>query len=124
MFDRVKQFFIERAKWKKAGSPRRTNKEINILFDICKSCDEYKKKNDIEGKCGLCGCRLTNVKSYWNKLTWATTRCPLDEPKWLEQPAYQVNPVEVTEEEIQSEEKLGDNEPDNPPKKGGCGCGK
>src|SRR6185369_6717168 len=125
MFDKVKQFLIERAKWKKAGSPNRTNDEVKEIFDICNKCPEYKKRTEREGNCGVCGCRITMWKTYRSKNTWATTRCPLENPKWIERLEYQN--LEVSEEEIKAEEeaiKIEQEQPGKtaPVKKKGCGC--
>lgn len=125
MLDKLKRFFTERAKWKKAGQPRRSNDKIQILFEICKQCDKYQIKNSVQGTCGECGCRITNVKEYWNKLAWATTRCPLEKPKWVEEEEYLNKNIVVSEEDILNEEKIEKEQVNKPaPKKGGCGCGR
>lgn len=121
------QFLIERAKWKKVGKPVRSAEKIQELFNICNACEHYIKNTETSGNCGICKCNLKNVAGSLNKLAWATTRCPLPEPKWMPEPAYV--DVAASPEEIQIEESLPD-EPDEPlepsapqpPKSRGCGC--
>lgn len=131
MFEGIKRFLSERAKWKKAGSPIRNVHAIRELFIICSKCPHFvrSKKNMHEGNCGICSCRLSREKEYLNKLAWATTRCPLDPPKWLELPQY-AELAEPSDEEIKVEEQLAEEEkkkeqenPAPPEKKKGCGCG-
>lgn len=124
---KVKRFYLERKKWIKAGNPKRTADEINNLFDnICSKCEHFKKKGPHEGKCGICGCRLTRKKEYLNKLAWATTSCPLDNPKWIALPEY--SNIELSEQEIKeaaNEQQLDEQKEKElqkeAPKKS-CGC--
>jgi hypothetical protein len=126
MFDKLKRFISERAKWKKAGSVYRTTNEAQQLFEICKKCEHFKKKGPAEGSCGICGCRLTRSKEYFNKLAWATTRCPLEPPKWVEMKGFEN--IEVSEEEMQIEEASVTKEEQEQlnntaaPAKKKCGC--
>lgn len=122
MMNKIKKFLLEQAKWIKSGQPYRTEEKIQEIFNLCKTCEHFlKNKKENEGNCGICGCRLTESKQYMSKNSWATTRCPLEEPKWVEEPEYQN--IEVSEKEI----KVVEQQPEKitaPKKHGGCGCGK
>lgn len=134
--DLAKRYLEEKAKWKKAGKPVRSDERIKELFAICSPCEYYKLKTDHSGSCGICGCNIKNRITSLNKLAWATTRCPLENPKWIEEEGYQN--LEVSEAEIKKEEqneivaeKVTDTKKEqniNPApikkKSGGCGCGK
>ena len=123
MLNKIKQFFIEKTKWKKAGKPYRSDDKIDQLFIICNECDKYQKKDDNEGSCGVCGCRITNKKELFNKIAWATTKCPLEDPRWIEEPEFQS--IEITDQEVYTEEmpKIEEVEPTpSPPPARGCGC--
>jgi hypothetical protein len=100
----VNNFLEEYKKWHEAGSPVRSPEKIEELFIICSSniCENYEPIKDGRGKCGVCGCNLKRKGRIMNKLSWATTKCPLIPPLWEE---------EITEEKANAEEK-----------KGGCGC--
>ena len=67
------------AKWVAAGSPVRSQEEIDRLFAICSGCEHFKAKDDNDGACNICGCA---VRKYGirNKLLWATESCPAG--KW------------------------------------------
>ena len=121
MLDKIRQFIKEKIKWNKAGSPYRTEEEIGHIFKICSSniCGHYEPHLPSEGKCGICGCRLTSIREFWSKNSWATTNCPYDPPYWTEN--LQTNTIEVSEEEIDDVEKL--DPPPEPEKQAGCGCG-
>jgi len=47
--------------------------EINKRFSICSACTFY---NKLEGRCGVCGCRVNSKKHPLNKLAHKTTSCP------------------------------------------------
>lgn len=126
MLDKLKQFIVERAKWKKAGSPYRTEEEIGHIFKICagNQCGQYQPNVPTEGNCGLCGCRLTSSKQFWSKNSWATTNCPHDPPFWTAN--ISADKIEISEEEIELEEVATEEkqeQPPEPPKRSGCGCG-
>ena len=130
MFESIGRFMLERAKWKKRGKPLRNEQKIKELFAICSSneCQNYISKTESAGKCNICGCRLHITDLIMNKLAWSTTRCPLEEPKWIEEPGFeniQVSNEEAKEEvsKEEQEQKLEDSAPPPPPKRGGCGCG-
>jgi len=119
MFNKVKQFLEEKKGWDDAGQPYRSEEKIQELFNICIQCPEYQKVSKKVGKCGVCGCRLSYSSKFLNKLAWATTRCPLDEPKWIEDIKLDEQAPAETPVETQTEE---------PPKPApkivrGCGCG-
>ena len=66
------------AKWISAGRPKRSEEEIeNIYENICKPCEHY----NANGSCSMCGCRITrSQRALFNKLAMATESCPVD--KW------------------------------------------
>lgn len=147
MFKEIGRFFLERQKWIKAGKPYRSEEKIKELFKICSSneCQNYIKKNDKEGSCNICGCRLVARKEYLNKLAWATTECPLEPPKWGLETGFES--LVLTDDEVKEAAKEEDKENEEfsskgatiaaeqsakeqsgktapAKKKGGCGCGK
>ena len=68
------------AKWELAGSPERSQEEINAILEICRKCEEF---NAEKGACSKCGCNINaQRKALSNKLAMATEHCPLDPPKW------------------------------------------
>jgi hypothetical protein len=77
----------ELVRWRKAGYPVRSPERIEELFDtVCLPCKYYIPITDIRGKCGLCGCGLNRLPgSHFNKLEWATCRCPAKPPKFIEE---------------------------------------
>lgn len=65
------------AKWKHAGSPNRTDEEVDSLVKICKGCEYYSPK----GACRVCGCTISNGEwAVLNKARMATETCP--KGKW------------------------------------------
>lgn len=78
------RYYKERTKWKKAGKPVRSQERVEELFKICSSCDYFEHGMIRSGFCGICGCGIkkTNSDTTLNKLSWATTSCPLKDPKW------------------------------------------
>lgn len=68
------------AAWKVAGSPERSQEEINRLFTICKACPNY-LVDDKRPRCKYCGCSCNEApEGLNNKLAMATTSCPVG--KW------------------------------------------
>ena len=105
------------------GSPVRKQEEIDVIFNICTQCKFYKKNTETEGKCGVCGCFLKKTGYLLNKIAWATTRCPLEEPKWVEQQKQYGRPVDISREDL----LIAENEHDKQLKASGekpadCGC--
>lgn len=109
-------FLEERKKWKKSGSPTRSDDRIKELFSICSSnkCGQYIKISDNHGQCGICQCHLRTGSINLNKLAYATTKCPYDPPFWTEEPEFR------PQSEIQ---ELPSAPPSKPPVDAGCGCG-
>jgi len=82
----IRNFRKERKKWLNAGRPLRTQKQMHTIFeDICSKCDYFEPTGKDKGKCQRCGCRLSKDGIMLNKIAWATTQCPDDPPKWLEE---------------------------------------
>lgn len=102
---RLDSYQQEREKWTKAGKPTRTPERIEQLFTAyCKPCTNYSGTN-----CKICGCMI-NTTVGLNKLYWATTKCPDDPPKWLEEKEGGDSQINETPPEI----------PPPPPKRGCC----
>lgn len=86
----VSRFVKATAVWIAAGSPVRTDDEVNQLAAICGECDYFRN-----GKCthAMCGCNIKTVEQerhsllglvvgagLFNKLRRATEHCPIE--KW------------------------------------------
>jgi hypothetical protein len=68
--------FVE---WCAAGRPMRPGEQREYIYEkLCTPCEHFEK-----GKCKACGCGLKT------KISWATTCCPLDNPKWVAEVAVQ-----------------------------------
>lgn len=111
----IKLYRQEKKKWKEAGEPTRSDEKVLELFEICKSCEHFIKITKSIGQCGVCTCALRQDGDAMNKLRWATTSCPLPEPKWTAEEGIQ----KEAEQEVPAQPQYI-----NRPKKGGCGCGK
>jgi len=72
IFEKVKQFTKELAKYIQAGSPNVTSEEYEERLNTCNDCEHITEKFT----CGKCGCNMTA------KAKWATSACP--ENKWPE----------------------------------------
>lgn len=107
---KITRYLLELKKWIYAGRPTRTDEKIKELFQICSSnqCGQYIKKNEQEGNCNICGCRLTQINEHFNKLAWATTQCPHDPPFWISEKEYKSifdnKEREEIDEEVSEEE--------------------
>lgn len=69
------------AAWKLAGSPRRSEEEVQRIFAICQACEHFID----EGRphCGICGCGCGEGSNpMTNKIAMATEVCPDDPPRW------------------------------------------
>jgi len=66
--------------WINHGMPFREVMDINHLYyRVCSKCEYFENQG-----CLICRCRLVpNERSPLNKLSMATTNCPLPEPKWI-----------------------------------------
>lgn len=68
-------------RWKLAGSPTRSQAEIDAILTICKACPFYTETD--RPRCRKCGCSVNNQPNgITNKIAMATESCPLDPPKW------------------------------------------
>ena len=122
---KIISYLKERFKWNKFGKPTRTDKEIQEIFNICKECHLFQKHDENSGKCGVCGCNLSNDKNVaFNKIAWATTHCPLDPPKWSTNLKVYDEEIEPTQSELLRTEQdhLREAKLQKQPPKGGCGC--
>jgi len=67
------------AEWIAAGSPERSDKEVQDIYDdLCKSCSWL---DDQSGICRGCGCHVADFgMAITNKIKMATQHCPRE--KW------------------------------------------
>lgn len=49
--------------------------EISKRFSVCNSCEFFQNN-----KCKVCGCPILSRKSVFGKLSWKSSKCPLN--KW------------------------------------------
>jgi hypothetical protein len=113
LFPDIQGYRREKEEWKNAGKPMRSDERVAEIFDNhCKPCENYIPIPLLEdrGQCGVCTCLLSKDDDNMNKIRWATTRCPLAEPKWTED----VDKKEALKVEPQGRRK--------PPVQD-CGCG-
>ena len=70
---------LSTVKWRAAGSPMRTDEQVNEIAKICYDCERFQNDTCLE-----CGCPILNAqnekKPKRNKLRLATEECPLG--KW------------------------------------------
>lgn len=84
MLDTAIRFVNDMNIWIKAGRPVRPKELVRSLFlEQCKPCEHYKGGNK-GGRCNVCNCSIRREGVMINKLAMATTRCPLDDPRWTE----------------------------------------
>ncbi len=58
-------------KWASKGRNKRSDEEVQRIWEICKQCDALK-----DGKCRECGCRVgKDGRPLTNKLKMDTTHC-------------------------------------------------
>ena len=80
---KIIRYLFERIRWNLAGCPTRSPDQIKDIFlTHCSQCENF-DGDDTEGICGICGCLLKKSGKDFNKLYWATTRCPDNPPKWM-----------------------------------------
>ncbi len=72
----VTNYFGAVRRWVASGRPRRSEKEIEQLFnENCKGCDRY---DPVKHACKSCGCQVsTDSSPLSNKLAMATEHCPI-----------------------------------------------
>ncbi len=75
--DDVKHYAGAVWRWAKAGYPKRTTEEIELIYEThCKPCGD-----NINGRCKHCGCSVSKSKfTLLNKIKMGTESCPLK--KW------------------------------------------
>lgn len=71
-------------RWKKAGSPVRSQERANEILAICEACPLLVNKGQKDQRCGLCGCYIHRDLSHpsRSKLAMATEACPANPPLW------------------------------------------
>jgi hypothetical protein len=75
----VPRYVTAVARWIAAGFPRRSDDEVDQIFEICRAC----KWMHAAGYCQKCGCRLSKSRqAMTNKIRMATEHCPLPDQKW------------------------------------------
>lgn len=74
----IRRYIGAVSRWIAAGHPKRSDEEVNHIYDeICSACDAFNK----DGACALCKCRVSKSKnSLVNKIRMATEHCPTG--KW------------------------------------------
>lgn len=85
MKEMIARYHAEHKKWVQAGKPMRSPERMGEIHGICGQCPEFLKGHGmIPGydMCGKCGCNLHPSHHTLNKIAWATTHCPLEEPEW------------------------------------------
>jgi hypothetical protein len=82
------EYSKEYLNWRKHDYPFRTPEQIEQIYDEqCSTCEFFKNQNS----CAICECLIKREGQTMNKLAWATTRCPLPNPKWVEEePEYKI----------------------------------
>ena len=82
--ERIKSYREELKKWEDAGKPLRSKGRIEEIFNTyCKKCEFLTTQIRLT-ICDRCGCFI-NQHQNLNKIAFATTRCPLEQPKWIEE---------------------------------------
>lgn len=98
MMPNLIQYIEEKKKWKEAGKPVRGVQRIHELYNICKQCEHFLKLTSNTGQCKICTCFLRQNSTNKNKLAFATTRCPLEKPKWVEEEGTQTEEAAIMDE--------------------------
>lgn len=74
-------YTIAVAAWKAAGSPLRTQDEIDAALALCSKCPYFRGSK--KPFCTICGCQLNKLRNgLANKIAMATEHCPMSPPKW------------------------------------------
>lgn len=85
MLDKIAKFLQEEKKWVLAGRPIRSEDEMQKIHEICRHCEHFEEGHGWLPKydrCGICGCNLHPTQTAMNKIAMATTKCPLESPRW------------------------------------------
>lgn len=117
LFPDIQRYRQEKEQWKNAGKPMRSDERVAEIFDNhCKPCENYIPIPLLEdrGQCAVCTCLLSKDDDNMNKIRWATTKCPLPEPKWVEEPVYEKKEAEQPAQPQFNQRKK--------PPTNGCGC--
>ena len=70
--------------WMLAGSPTRSQAEIDRLLAVCQACPHF--ASGARPHCRLCGCSLNSAPDgLMNKIAMATESCPDSPPRWTAQ---------------------------------------
>jgi hypothetical protein len=83
LLEKAKRYLAERKRWANEDKPVRSPEEMERIFNICRECPLFNKSTEVSGTCNECGCSLHKSRLTLNKIAWATTSCPLEEPKWV-----------------------------------------
>jgi hypothetical protein len=83
MLRRFADWRLAMQRWKAAGKPERSEKEVErIVNEHCEPCVYYHSR---QRQCKLCGCLCRQKgRAEFNKPKMLTERCPLEPPKWGE----------------------------------------
>lgn len=126
LYEMGNRYFGERQIWQAAGEPIRKPETIKKLYQICSSneCGQFERVMGQE-RCAVCECFLHPTRTFSNKLAWSTTRCPLEEPKWVEEEGYQDANLIRTGQEVADHDLPSKSIAQVAPHKdAGCGCNK
>jgi hypothetical protein len=73
LFQKLGNFTGAVMEWFASGGERVTEEERNKRLAVCKdNCPYYQ-----ENTCKKCGCGLPDAKTFFDKLGWKTSRCPI-----------------------------------------------
>lgn len=111
----LNRYRLEKKIWKNSGQPVRSDERVAELYNICINCENYIPIPLLtdRGQCAICTCLLSKDSDRMNKLRWATTKCPLPEPKWVEEEGFE----QKIEPEVETPGPKISRQSD-------CGCGK
>ena len=87
MLEKIKQYNKEKKLWKKHGSVIRDADRMLEIYNICQTCPLFGRAGGVVpgyDACTHCGCNLHPSKKQLNKIAWNTTRCPKEDPEWIE----------------------------------------
>lgn len=80
IFNLAKNLSNSLIQWNRAGRPVVNNEQWNKRLNICRQCQYWEEIGNSQiARCKKCGCSS-------GKLLLATSKCPLNPPKWGEEP--------------------------------------
>lgn len=73
--EKIKNFSLSLIEHSKNNFELLDETQIEKRFDICQKCEFFQNNT-----CSQCGCPLLRHRNYISKLSWASSKCPID--KW------------------------------------------